>query len=46
VTVGTANTLADLGAGQELCRVLRTVDRDPGDQGAVARALNKALDLS
>jgi hypothetical protein len=39
-------TTVDLGPGQEFCRVLRTVDKDLGNHGAVARALNKALDLS
>jgi hypothetical protein len=35
---------ADL--SQELCRVVRAVDKDPANQGDVARALNKVLGLS
>jgi hypothetical protein len=35
---------ADL--SQELCRVVRAVDKDPANQGDVARALNKALGMS
>jgi hypothetical protein len=30
---------------QELCRVVRAVDKDPGDQAAVARALNRVLGM-
>jgi hypothetical protein len=30
----------------ELCRVVKAVDKDPADQGGVARALNKALGMS
>jgi hypothetical protein len=33
------------GSGQEVCGVLRATDKDPFDQAAVARALNRALGL-
>jgi membrane-associated protease RseP (regulator of RpoE activity) len=38
--------LGQPGSGQELCSVLRASGKDPGDQGAIARALNKALGMS
>jgi hypothetical protein len=31
---------------QELCRVVKAVDKDPADQGDIARALNKVLGMS
>jgi hypothetical protein len=43
---GTTFQLGDSGSSQDLCRVVRAVDRDPADQGAIARALNKALGMS
>ncbi len=33
------------GSGLELCGVVKASDKDPGDQGAIARALNRALGL-
>jgi hypothetical protein len=33
------------GSDQELCRVVRATDKNPTDQDAIARALNKALGL-
>jgi hypothetical protein len=35
-----------LDVSQELCRVVKAVDKDPADQGDVARALNKVLGMS
>jgi hypothetical protein len=34
------------GSGAELCGVLKASDKDPSDQGAVAKALNRALGLA
>jgi hypothetical protein len=33
------------GSGLELCGVVKASGKDPGDQGAIARALNRALGL-
>ena len=33
------------GTGLELCGVVKTSDKDPFDQGAMARALNRALGM-
>jgi hypothetical protein len=33
------------GSGRDLCGVVKASDKDPGDQGAIARALNRALGL-
>ena len=34
------------GSGQEVCEVVKASEKDPGDQGAIARALNRALGMS
>jgi hypothetical protein len=34
------------GSGLDVCGVLKASDKDPADQGAVARALNRALGMS
>jgi hypothetical protein len=34
------------GSGQEVCGVLKASDKDPFDQQAIARALNRALGMS
>jgi hypothetical protein len=54
ITVGDAFvTLADptvqlggSGSGADLCRVVKATDKDPGDQGVVAKELNRALGLA
>jgi hypothetical protein len=43
---GTTFELGDSEATRDVCRVLKTVDKDPADQGALASALNKAFGLS
>ena len=37
--------VAEPDLSQELCRVVRAVEKDPGDQAAVARALNRVLGM-
>jgi hypothetical protein len=34
------------GSGLDVCGVLKASDKDPGDQAAIARALNRALGMS
>jgi hypothetical protein len=34
------------GSGQEVCGVVKASDKDPFDQGVIARALNRALGMS
>ena len=34
-----------LGAGLDVCAVVKASEKDPGDQGAIARALNRALSM-
>jgi len=41
----TAFPLGGPGSGPDLCGVVKATDRDPLDQAAVARALNKALGM-
>jgi hypothetical protein len=43
---GATLELGDSEATRDVCRVLKTVDKDPADQGALASALNKAFGLS
>lgn len=43
---GTTFQLGAPGSGQEVCGVVKASDKDPGDQGAIAGALNKALGMS
>jgi hypothetical protein len=37
--------VAEPDLSQELCQVVRAVDKDPGDQAALARALNRVLGM-
>ena len=41
----TAFELGGAGSGQEVCGVVKASDKDPADQGAIARALNRALGM-
>ncbi len=43
---GATFELGDPEATRDVCRVLKTVVKDPADQGALASALNKAFGLS
>jgi hypothetical protein len=43
---GTTFQLGDSEATRDVCKVLKTVDNDPANQGALARALNKAFGLA
>ena len=43
---GTTFELGDAEATRDVCKVLKTVDKNPADQGAPASALNKAFGLS
>jgi hypothetical protein len=43
---GTIFELGDSEATRDVCKVLKTVHKDPADQGALASALNKAFGLS
>ena len=43
---GTRFELGDSETTRDICKVLKTVVKDPADQGALASALNKAFGLS
>ena len=43
---GTTFELGDAEATRDVCKVLKTVDKNPADQGALTSALNKAFGLS
>jgi hypothetical protein len=49
VTLEEGSTAFELGgadSGQDLCEVVKASDKDPLDQAAIARALNRALGMS
>jgi hypothetical protein len=46
VVEGTTFPLGDSEATGDVCKLLKTVDNDPANQGALARALNKAFGLA
>ena len=49
VTLGERSTAIEFGgagSGLEVCGVVKASDKDPTDQGAIARALNRALGMS